>query len=107
MRVLTDDCRRVGRSVTSFEVLKLGTYARVGPTLSFTPDGEAAPAFTGQLEGDYVRLTLPAEFEALAPNDLELRVGPDCPFDTSNRRSSCLTSACSGRAQPLRQSGGR
>ena len=77
---VTDDCSRVGGSVTSFEVLKLGTYARVGPALSFTPDGEAAPAFTGQLEGEYVRLTLPADFEALAPNDLELRVGPRLPL---------------------------
>lgn len=77
---VTDDCSRVSGGVTSFEVLKLGTYARVGPTLSFTPDGEAAPAFTGQIEGEYVRLTLPAEFEELAPNDLELRVGPRSPL---------------------------
>lgn len=75
-----DDCRRAGGGLSFFEVLKLGTYSRLGRTLSFTPDGEATPAFMGQLEGEYVRLTLPAEFEALAPSDLELQVGPRSPL---------------------------
>jgi hypothetical protein len=48
--------------------------------LSFTPDGEAGPAFTGQIDGEYARLLLPVDFEALAPNDLELRVGPRSPL---------------------------
>ena len=77
---VTDDCSRAGGGISPFEVLKLGTYARVGPTLSFTPDGEAGPTFTGHIEGQYVRLTLPAEFEGLAPNDLELRIGPRSPL---------------------------
>jgi hypothetical protein len=77
---VTDDCSRVGGGLSSFEVLKLGTYTRHGATLSFTPDRETASVFTGHLEGEYVRLTLPAEFEALAPNDLELLVGPRLPL---------------------------
>ena len=77
---VADDCSRAGGGIAPFEVLKLGTYARVGPTLSFTPDGEAGPTFTGQIEGEYIRLTLPAEFEELAPNDLEIRIGPRSPL---------------------------
>jgi hypothetical protein len=75
-----DDCTRGGASFTFFEVLKLGKYTREGSVLAFTPDGEAPAAFTGTLEGEYVRLTLPPSVGALAPTDVELRVGPRTPY---------------------------
>ena len=79
---VTDDCSRVGGSVSPFQVLKYGGYTRIGPTLSFTPEGEGAPAFTGEIEGEEVRVTLPAEFEGLAPNELVLRLGLRLPVPT-------------------------
>jgi hypothetical protein len=77
---VVDDCTRGGASFTFFEVLKLGRYTRVGTALAFIPDGETAEAFTGTLEGEYVRLTLPPSVGALAPTDVELRVGPRHPY---------------------------
>lgn len=76
---VVDDCSRGGGGVSSFEVLEPGTYSRLGPTLSLTLEGETTAALTGQLIDEYMRLTLPADFEALAPNHLELRLDPVTP----------------------------
>lgn len=70
-----DDCTRAGGGFNFSEVLHLGTYTRQGTLLSFTPDSASAPLFTGTLEGEFVRLTLPPE-AGVANIELELLVGP-------------------------------
>jgi hypothetical protein len=77
---VTDDCSRAGGGFAFFEVLKLGKYTRQGSTLVFTPDSEPTAEFNGELEGEFVRLTLPPGFGNLAPNQVELRVGPRSPL---------------------------
>jgi hypothetical protein len=77
---VVEDCSRVGSGFTFSEVLKLGTYTRRGNTLSFTPDGESAPAFTGELEGAYIRLTLPPAVGALSYVDVQILLGPRAPL---------------------------
>lgn len=77
---VTDDCRRAAGDSTFFEVLKLGKYSRRESDLSFTPNNEPRAEFTGELEGEFVRLRLPPTVRQLAPNDIELRVGPRSPL---------------------------
>ncbi len=75
-----DDCAGdTGREFIFGEVLLLGTYTREGAALSFTPDEEPAPLFTGAVEGEYVRLTLPHS-TGVAGSEVELLVGPREPF---------------------------
>jgi hypothetical protein len=74
-----DDCSRAGGGFSFSEVLHLGSYTRQGTILSFTPDAASAPLFTGTMEGDYIRLTLPPETD-VASLDVEIRVGPREPF---------------------------
>jgi hypothetical protein len=74
-----DDCRSIGGDFVFGEVLHLGTYTREATLLSFTPDREPAPMFTGTIEGDYIRLTLPPA-TGIASEDVELLVGPRQPY---------------------------
>jgi hypothetical protein len=75
-----DDCvGDTGREFFFGEVLHLGSYTRQGALLTFTPDSALAPLFTGTLEGEYVRLTLPPATR-VAGAQVELVVGPREPF---------------------------
>jgi hypothetical protein len=75
-----DDCiGDTGHEFIFGEVLFLGTYTRQAAVLSFTPDEESAPLFTGTIEGEYVRLDLP-HATGLAGSDIELLVGPRVSF---------------------------
>ena len=75
-----DDCvGDTGHEFFSGEELFLGSYTREGALLSFTPDSAVAPLFTGTLEGEYVRLTLPPATQ-VAGAQVELVVGPREPL---------------------------
>jgi hypothetical protein len=72
----TDEC--VGDTGPEFvfgEVLILGSYTRQGTFLSFTPDDANAPLFTGVVEGEFIRLTLPTA-TGVGGTEVELVVGP-------------------------------
>jgi hypothetical protein len=71
-----DDCSRGGGGYSYFGVLKLGTYTRHGSELAFTPDSATYPAFTGLIDGEFVRITLPPAIGNLAPVDVDIRAGP-------------------------------
>ena len=71
-----DDCiGDTGHELRFGEVLILGSYSRYGALLSFTPDSASAPLFTGNMEGEFVRLTLPTATH-VAGTEVELVVGP-------------------------------
>ena len=71
-----DDCiGDTGHEFTFGEVLLLGDYTRQAELLSFTPDSADAPVFTGTIEGEFVRLTLPAT-TGVGGSEVELVVGP-------------------------------
>jgi hypothetical protein len=75
-----DDCRRLGGEYTFFEIGDHGTYTRRADTLTFTVGQGPGQRFTGQLEGEYLRLLLPEPYGELATHDVELRLGPRVPF---------------------------
>jgi hypothetical protein len=70
-----DDCTQAGGGFTFGEVLHLGSYTRVNNLLSFTPADAPAPLFTGAIEGEFIRLTLPPA-TGISTHEVELLVGP-------------------------------
>ena len=74
-----DDCSQGGGGFTFGEVLKLGSYTRDRDLLSFTPDSASTPLFTGTIEGEFIRLTLPAA-TGISSHEIELLVGPREPL---------------------------
>lgn len=70
-----DDCTQAGGGFTFGEVLHLGDYTRVDDLLAFTPDSASSPLFTGRIEGEFVRLTLPSA-TGISTHEVELLVGP-------------------------------
>ena len=73
-----DDCTLAGGGFTFGEVLHLGSYTRVDDLLSFTPHNAHSPLFTGTIEGEFIRLTLPAA-TGISTHEVELLVGPRQP----------------------------
>jgi hypothetical protein len=71
---VVDDCTRAGGSFAFSEVFRLGKYSRQANTLSFTPEGEAATAFTGTLELAAIVLVLFPGLDDLSSAHVELRV---------------------------------
>jgi hypothetical protein len=71
---VVDDCTRAGGGFAFSEVYRLGTYARQGSALAFTPDGENTPAFSGTLEPTAIVLVLFPGVNGLSSPDAELRV---------------------------------
>ena len=74
-----DDCTLAGGGFTFGEVLHLGTYTRADEILSFTPDNAHFPLFTGTIEGEFIRLTLPSA-TGISTHEVELVVGPRQPL---------------------------
>ena len=74
-----DDCTQAGGGFTFGEVLHLGSYTRASDHLSFTPDNAHSPLFTGTIEGEFIRLTLPSA-TGISTHQVELVVGPREPL---------------------------
>jgi len=68
-----DDCTRAGGGFDGAEVFRIGSYTRLGPTLSFTSEGRPAPEFTGRLEPGRLVLVFTPGLDSLA-SDVEVPV---------------------------------
>ena len=77
---LHDDCTRAGGGFAFWEVLILGRYAVSDSTLTFTPEAAGDPEFPGTFDARYVRVTLPARADSLAPTPIPMELGPRHPF---------------------------
>ena len=77
---LMDDCTRAGGTWTYWEVFFEGGYSVTDTLISFIPDSARTPRFTGSFDRSYVRLTLPARADSLAPMPIPMQLGPKMPF---------------------------
>jgi hypothetical protein len=75
-----NDCTRAGGIWTYGEVYIRGHYSTTDTVLTFTPDPGRTPPFSGTFDATYVRLTLPARADSLAPTPIPLQLGPKMPF---------------------------
>jgi hypothetical protein len=76
----TDDCSRSGGGYAFWEALILGDYTTTGREFVLIPDTTRMPRFPGTFDGTYVRFTLPANPDSLAPTPIEMQLGPRQPF---------------------------
>jgi hypothetical protein len=77
---LMDDCTRAGGVWTYWEVFFEGSYAVTDTLIRFTPDSARTPPFSGSFDRSYIRLTLPARADSLAPTPIAMELGPKMPF---------------------------
>ena len=77
---LIDNCSRSGGGYTYWESLILGDYTSTGGQFVLIPDTTRMPRFAGTFDGTYVRFTLPANPDSLAPTPVEMQLGPRQPF---------------------------
>ena len=77
---LMDDCTAAGTGWTYWETFIEGTYSITDTMLTLTPNGPPLPAFRGSYDAQYVRITVPAQVDSLAPVPVPMVLGPRSPF---------------------------
>jgi len=75
-----DNCSASGRGYTYWESFIEGDYTSTGREFVLIPDTTRMPRFPGTFDGTYVRFTLPANPDSLAPTPQAMQLGPRMPF---------------------------
>jgi len=75
-----DNCSPSGGGYTYWESYIDGDYTAFGGQFELIPDTTKLPRFSGTFDGTYVRFTLPADPDSLAPTPVEMQLGPRQPF---------------------------
>ncbi len=75
-----DNCSRSGGGYTYWESYIDGDYTSIGREFVLIPDPARMPRFSGTFDGTYVRFTLPANPDSLAPTPVDMELGPRQPF---------------------------
>ena len=75
-----DNCSASGGGYTYWESFIEGDYTSTGREFVLIPDTTRMPRFPGTFDGTYVRFTLPANPDSLAPTPQDMQLGPRMPF---------------------------